>query len=311
MEIKKEDIVNAYVNGDESARNLLRTQFPNINFEKGLGASIPVTERIKTFEDAIDELGKDHPLVQQWKAFAGLSGNDVDEYNADLCAYYKLRIITAALNEGWQPKFTEDERRWYPWFYLYTEDELAEKDDKWKQSHTMIATDDYDTKYAGFVYAHSGDAPSATYSSVGSRLCYKSEALADYSSRKFADLWADFNLIRKWYTAMTQKEKLKEATEKYLEEEGYKPYIEKAFQDGAQWAQEEFIKSQWHDASEEPNAKLDAWLIMQTGKDLYETVKYAGYNKDGGQTWQRQAEKGYIIRWAYLDDILPKKGGEG
>ena len=66
----------------------------------------------------------------------------------------------------------------------------------------------------------------------------------------------------------------------------------------------------WHDASEEPDAKLDAWIIMQTGKDLFETVKYGGYNEDGGQTWQQQAKKGNILRWCYLSDLLPKKGGE-
>lgn len=82
-----------------------------------------------------------------------------------------------------------------------------------------------------------------------------------------------------------------------------------SFVDGAQWAQQEFVKSLWHDASEEPDAKRDAWLVMQTGKDLIEVHKYGGFNKDGGQTWQQQAERGFVIRWAYLSDILPKKGG--
>ena len=33
MEIKKENIVNAYQNGDESVKKMLRTMFPNIEFE--------------------------------------------------------------------------------------------------------------------------------------------------------------------------------------------------------------------------------------------------------------------------------------
>lgn len=110
---------------------------------------------------------------------------------------------------------------------------------------------------------------------------------------------------------MIDEKKINRATEDYLEEEGYKPYIEQAFIDGINWAQKEFVKSLWHDASEEPDAKLDAWLIMQTGKDLFETVKYGGYNEDGGQTWQQQAKKGNILRWCYLSDLLPKEGGEG
>ena len=152
-----------------------------------------VTERIKTFEDACKELGEDHPLVRVWNTFR-MSYNPWGEYEdiADLAAYFKLRIITAALNEGWQPKFTESEWRWYPRFYLYTEAELVEMDDEWKQGHTVIATGDYDTEYA-----YSYNAPSHPDANFGSRLCYKSEALAVYSGWQFGDLWADFILIRK------------------------------------------------------------------------------------------------------------------
>ena len=193
MEIKKEDIVNAYVNGDESARNLLRTLFPNINFEKGLGASIPVTERIKTFEDAIDELGKDHPLVQQWKAFAGLSGNGFDKDNADLCAYYKLRIITAALNEGWQPKFMEEEYRYYPWFYLYTKDECERLDEDEKESCRVVGrSGSYADADGGVAYAYASYASSYSSTHSGARLAFKSRELAEYAGEQFIDFWADF-----------------------------------------------------------------------------------------------------------------------
>lgn len=81
------------------------------------------------------------------------------------------------------------------------------------------------------------------------------------------------------------------------------------FQNGARWAQKEVINSLWHDAAEEPDASLDAWIVMQTGKDFIEVHKYGGFNADGGQTWQQQAEKGFVIRWAYLSDLMPK-GGE-
>lgn len=83
------------------------------------------------------------------------------------------------------------------------------------------------------------------------------------------------------------------------------------FADGANWAIKEFLQPLWHDAMEEPNPNLNAWIIMQSGADSWEIVKYGGYNKDGGQTWQREAEKGHVLRWCYLPDILPqeKKGG--
>ena len=199
MEIKKENIVNAYAKGDNSVKEMLRTMFPDIKFETAQAAkNRSVTERIKTFEDACRELGEEHPFVKAWNSvYQGCEDWSKDNDIADVIAYHKLRIITAALNEGWQPKFTDDEWRWYPWFYLYTEGELAEMDDECKQSHTVIATGDYDTEFAGFAFALSYNAPSNADAYFGSLLCYKSEALADYSSRQFAALWADFNLIRK------------------------------------------------------------------------------------------------------------------
>ena len=111
----------------------------------------------------------------------------------DIFTYLKLRIIAAALNEGWEPQFTEDEERWYPWFTLWTEEELSEKSDEWKADRHLISTGDY----AGFAFAYSNYAPSRTDTNFGSRLCFKSEALATYCGKQFISLWADFNLIKK------------------------------------------------------------------------------------------------------------------
>ena len=199
MEIKKENIVNAYKNGDNSVKEMLRTMFPDIKFETAQAAeNRPVTERIKTFEDACRELGEEHPFVKAWNSvYQGCEDWSKDSDIADVIAYHKLRIITAALNEGWQPKFTENEWRWYPWFYLYTEGELAEMDDEWKKKSTVIATDGYETEFVGFAPAGSDSAPSSTVAVTGFRLCYKSEELAEYSGRQFIDLWEDFYLIRK------------------------------------------------------------------------------------------------------------------
>ena len=102
---------------------------------------------------------------------------------------------------------------------------------------------------------------------------------------------------------MIDEKKINQATEKYLEEEGYKPYIEKAFQDGAQWAQEEFVKSLWHDVSEE--AKPNKEIIVQTKYNGVEAFEFSGTFD-----WEYIAHSHNIIRWAYLDDILPKEGGE-
>jgi hypothetical protein len=188
MELQIENIIAAYNTADDNSKNLLRTMFPNVEFEGDKQAdNRPITERIKTFEDACKELGEEHLFVKQYNS------NEMD----DLDAYLKLRIICAALNEGWKPEFTEDEYRWYPWFYLYTQEELDDMEDLEKKDHRIIDTGDYATEYAGFGSAYSLSAPPFTAACVGSRLCLRSSELAVYCGKQFIKLWADFNLIRK------------------------------------------------------------------------------------------------------------------
>lgn len=188
MEVKKENVLAAYETareaGADSTMKVLEALFGKETFKPK-----DITERVKSFEDACRELGKSHPLVCQYNA--------IDDVDTNLNAYLKLRIICAALNEGWEPKFTEDEVRWYPWFWLYTTQEIEDMDEQEKQERHLISTGDYETGYAGFAYANSNDAPSATTTNVGSRLCLKSEALAVYCGKQFIDLWADFNLVRR------------------------------------------------------------------------------------------------------------------
>ena len=189
MEIKIENVKAAFNTADESGKKLLLALFPELSSETAQKAdNRPVTERIKTFVDAMLELGEEHPFVKEWHLG--------ENFSPELEAYLQLRVICAALNEGWEPKFTEDEARWYPWFWLYTQDEINNMDEQEKQDRHLISTGDYETGYAGFAFAVSLDAPSyPTY--VGSRLCLKNEALAVYCGKQFIDLWADFNLVRR------------------------------------------------------------------------------------------------------------------
>ena len=197
MEIKIENAKAALKTADESVKKVLLALLPELNEEEAqTAANRPVTERIKTFEDACRELGNDHPMVLAYQN-TNLRDPEVENENRDIIAYLKLRIVCAALNEGWEPRFTEDEERWYPWFYLWTDEELSEKSDGWKEAQALISTEPYIGECAGFACARSISAPSATNASVGSRLCLKSEALATYCGKQFISLWADFDLIKK------------------------------------------------------------------------------------------------------------------
>lgn len=154
----------------------------------------PVTERIKTFEDACNELGEDHPMVSVYDALVTRANGEqslAEWMGKDVVAFLKLRIITEALNEGWHPKFTEDEYRYYPWFYFYTKEEY-DKFSEEKKRRCVGRADDNAHAVGGLVYADSNDASSGSFANVGVRLAFSNRDLAEYAGKQFIDIWADF-----------------------------------------------------------------------------------------------------------------------
>lgn len=114
---------------------------------------VPITERVKTFEDACNILGiKPEIAINQ-------------DGEKDEIAYQKLKIIARALNEGWQPDYSNgDERKYSPWFEFVPGSGFRFLD-----------------------YAYEG-----TYTIVGSRLVFKIRELAEYAGKKFVDIYNDF-----------------------------------------------------------------------------------------------------------------------
>lgn len=149
----------------------------------------PVTERVKTFDDACKELGIDAEAIQQQWQDAGIT-------MLDEVAYQKLRIITAALNEGWEPEFKEDEYRYYPYCILYTKAEIEQKDDEWKDEYNLQlwvgGGASYDGVACGLACATSRNAWSIASASFSARLAHKTEELAIYSGKQFTELWANY-----------------------------------------------------------------------------------------------------------------------
>ena len=150
--------------------------------------NLPVTERIKTFEDARDELGDEHPLV---KEYLGVVNINLD-IKQDLISYLKLRIICAALNEDWEPQFTTDEYRYYPWFNLYTQEEIDRMDEEKKKKLWLFGGGSNRGAHCGLAFAASYLAWSDSDAGVSARLAMKSENLAVYFGQQFIDIWADY-----------------------------------------------------------------------------------------------------------------------
>ena len=157
--------------------------------------ALPATERVKTYEDAVWELGNDHPLVEAASSAEWRFTNSEDK---DIIAYLKLRVIVAALNDGWKPQFVPGELRWYPWYELISKDEYDAMSEDEKQERRCVGrSNDYAYASGGVVFSYADNASSYSYAYYGSRLAFKSEALAEYAGKQFAELFANFCFIPK------------------------------------------------------------------------------------------------------------------
>lgn len=122
-----------------------------------------ITECIKTFDDACEELGEEHHYVKAYREWMRVSFAECK----DVTAYLKLRIICAALNEGWRPTFDNQEIIYYPRFCIS------------------------ETGYAYYNYKALRTSSSSSFN-LHARLALKTEELAVYCGRQFDDIWAKF-----------------------------------------------------------------------------------------------------------------------
>ena len=142
-----------------------------------------IRDRVKTFEDACTVLGID---PDEWKKKHLM-------FDKDVLAYLKLRIITQALNEGWKPKFTEDELRYYPWLYILTQEEYDKLSSEEKRLCVGRGSNSANTG-GGLVYACASSASTVSSTSHSARLAFSNYDLAVYAGKQFIDIWADFVL---------------------------------------------------------------------------------------------------------------------
>ncbi|HUR65493.1 MAG TPA: hypothetical protein VMZ03_04015 [Chitinophagaceae bacterium] len=83
-------------------------------------------------------------------------------------AFTKLIIIAEVLNDGWKPSWKDNNQpKWYAWF--------------WMDSSTGFRC-----YGAAFGYSHSN---------VGSRLCFRDEANAEFAGKQFKSLYKDLMVL--------------------------------------------------------------------------------------------------------------------
>lgn len=149
-------VIKQYAEYGEPMYRLKDTWGETSSAEKWLQLVIqPITERIKTFDDAYEWC-----LINNTDLCAEYSECKFSVSGKDIHAYFKLRIITAALNEGWEPTFSEEEERWAVSYNV-----------------TSRCLDYY---------------PFTCLVPTSLNLLFKSAGLAKYAASKFADIYTDF-----------------------------------------------------------------------------------------------------------------------
>lgn len=188
MEITQKQIDAAYAVASPEQKKVLDALFG----KEEVKDNRPVTERIKTLQDAIRELGDNHPCVLSYRAVNDNMAEE-DYMGEDILAYLKLRIIVAALNEGWEPKFVKGEYRWAPWFSLLTNEEIDKMDDEDKEEVCRVVGRSYNgaSAFGGLVFSYAHHASSYSNSSFGSRLAFKTSELAEYAGKQFIEFYRD------------------------------------------------------------------------------------------------------------------------
>lgn len=191
IKISEENALNAYKNASPEGKELLEHLLG-----KDLFKPKDIMERIKTFDDALQELNTKALSGDETAAIllADYESNADNIKNPQILAYMRLAIIAYALNEGWEPKFTTDEYRYYPWFCLYTQNEIDEMDEEDK-GRVLGRSSSVANALAGVAYSRSVNASTSSYTLSGGRLCFKTRDLAEYAGKQFLDIWAEFMMF--------------------------------------------------------------------------------------------------------------------
>ena len=122
-----------------------------------------IKDKVKSFEDACKLLD----ITPSVPVVTGIP----EKYQKPLIANYQLMVIAEALNEGWTPDWSNGEwDKWYPWFNM-------------------------DNSSSAGRFSFDGSDDRRSLSNVGSRLCFKSDELADYAGTQFLELYRELFVI--------------------------------------------------------------------------------------------------------------------
>lgn len=157
LTVDKKNALKAWNEANPKGKKLLENLYGKCTFENQ-----KVQDRVKTFEDALEETGR--PNVPDFSMLP----DDLVEYFESV---YKAVVLVEALNEGKKVDvYNSNKYRYYPYFY-----------------HNGSAS--------SVAFCDSSCVGTAAFAGSGSRLSFVSRELSDYAGKTFKNIFQ--NLITK------------------------------------------------------------------------------------------------------------------
>lgn len=170
-----EKVIEAYKRCDDYGKEILEGIFGKEAF------SANITDKIKTFVDAVEMLGIDNQKVKDYL--------DLDNRKCakDIFAFARLKIIAEALNEGWKPKYDILDGSYYTSFDFISEEEYEKLKENEKKKCLVFSLPNKEIKIAIV-------SSKLSVTCEAFKIPLKSRELAEYLGQQFIGIWKDYLL---------------------------------------------------------------------------------------------------------------------
>lgn len=192
IEVTEKEVQAAFkVAKSEETKQVLAALFCK---EERVTPTLDDYKTIRSYEDACEALGIQPILTTDEDGENTVVETGTQHFIAPkhLVALYKLETISRALwGRNWEPKPDADGSKWfyYPYFALWTKDELNDLNEK--QRGALLSAHANDGAGAGFGYLGAYGRSSDSNAYGGFRLCLDTEEKAEYFGKQFLELWAE------------------------------------------------------------------------------------------------------------------------
>lgn len=182
IEVSESNLKAAFEVADESTKKVLEALFGKIEPTNENKPNLYDYKTIKTYEDACTALGEKVDEVT-------LTNAGVPKH---IIALMKLELVCKALWGGEVKVYPDpngNRTYYYPWFALYTKDEVERMDSE--ERGLLLSANASNGATAGWGYAYASTRSSYSSAYCGFRLCLDTEEKAEYFGKQFLELWAE------------------------------------------------------------------------------------------------------------------------